>query len=148
TGSAAATVAGAPPAEHEVSGARFARAALPCHPEPHAPAQGLAVFVGRLNRHPIGSRLEIAGQARGPDVRRVIGPGPGLLGRLVAGEHFLNERVGPRLAGHVDRRAVADDHLDRRTQEPGLAESRSASLPIPWKRLRIESRIWRPFGSF
>src|SRR6185312_6762150 len=65
TGSAAATVAGAPPAEHEVSGARFARAALPCHLEREAPAQGLAVFAGRLNRHPIGSGLEIAGQARG-----------------------------------------------------------------------------------
>ena len=39
----------------------------------------------------------------------------------------------------------------RGTGEPrsrSWRKSRSASLLIPWKRLSIESRIWRPFGSF
>src|SRR5271170_4180528 len=90
-------------------------ALLPRHLEREPPTQGLAVFAGRLDHHPIGSGRQIGGQAGGPDVGGIVGADPGLLGRLVAGEHLLDERIGPGAAGHLHRRPVADDHLD-----PGL----------------------------
>ena len=82
-----------------------------------------------------------------------------------------DEGIGPGHARHLDRRAIADHHLDLRLlaavehigdqgrsaeahrAEPAnpaadLREIAVGVLAIPWKRLSIESRIWRPFGSF
>ena len=46
--------------------------------------------------------------------------------------------------------SVEDGSAARGTGEPSNSTcriSRSASRLIPWNRLSIESRIWRPFGS-
>ena len=45
---------------------------------------------------------------------RILGLDPGLLRRLVACEHFLHEWIGPGAARHLDRRPIANDHLDLR----------------------------------
>ena len=46
--------------------------------------------------------------------------------------------------------SVEEPSAARGTGDPSncaCRKSRSASRLIPWKRLSIESRIWRPFGS-
>src|SRR5208337_1012710 len=62
------------------------RRALPRHLEREPPGHRPAVFVDRLDDHPIGPGLKVAGEAGGPDMRRNFGLDPGFLGRLVTRE--------------------------------------------------------------
>src|SRR5437870_2011484 len=75
-----------------------------------------AVLVDGAHRDAMGAGTEIGGEPRDPDVRARLGLDPRLLGRLVTGEHFLHEWIGPHVAYHRDRRADADTVLDLGTR--------------------------------